>query len=83
MTPPTPDDDLAVGLLRFFCSATRTDLGLSPVDRDVPVGTWFADALRCRVMAWCEGTTGPPELVDQVASLGHVMANLIEGAGHG
>lgn len=61
----------------------RLDLGLDPLSRDVPVGTQFADALRCRVMAWAWECPHPRALVNEVARLANITADLIEGAGRG
>ena len=63
--------------------AARLDVGLDPLGRDVPVGTLFADALRCQVIEWGEVGCEQPEFVDEVARLVNTMCDLLEGVGRG
>lgn len=71
--------DLPIVVCRVIAAGARQDLGLPAGGRWVPVGTLFADAFRCRVMTWCE-LEEDQAVADQVARLGHTMADLIEGA---
>lgn len=80
--PQVPSDDtVAEVLVRFLGSAARVDLGLDPGSRMVPAGQQMADALRCRLMLWCDTSDDRPELVAKVHALGTTIADLIDRAG--
>lgn len=83
MTGHIPPDDLPEVMVRYFCSAARTDIGMLGSDRMVPPGSLFADALRCRVAAWCTDTDDADWLIDAVWRLANITADLVEGAGRG
>lgn len=80
---PLEFEDVSSSILSFLTWATRRDLGLDPDNRDVPAGTWFADALRCQAMEFAMITAEPPGVVEEVCCLANTTADLIEGVGRG
>lgn len=80
---PLQFEDVSTSILSFLTWATRRDLGLEEASRDVPAGTWFADALRCQLLEWAMDTAYPRAVINEVASLANVTADLIESAGRG
>lgn len=82
---PLQFEALTSSILSDCSLSARLDLGLDPLSRDVPATTEFADALRCRVMAWAMDPEHPyPRAVlNEVTRVADVMADLIEGAGRG
>lgn len=75
------DEGYAEALVDFLVISACTDLGLDPATRIAPAGQVMADAIRCRLLLWCDGTDERPEVVALVHALGTTVADLVDRAG--
>lgn len=81
--PQVPSDAAyAEVLVSYLVDVACTDLGLDMTTRrTAPAGQATADAIRCRLLLWCDETDDRPEVVTLVSALGTTVADLVDRAG--